>query len=119
MYNFGLICWVGIIVIAIAIFIAEVLCKSQREGPVLIVREEGETILPCTEDRFGGDDTPYTSRSKYEKALSAPYIAGPQGMRGVPGLVGQRLCKKCGKKIRNDRWFCSMKCKRAYLKGRK
>jgi hypothetical protein len=92
MYNFGLICWVGIIVIAIAIFIAEVLCKSKREGPVFIIREEGETIVPCTEDGFGTDLTP-------------------------PKEV--RKCKKCGAKIRNDRWFCSMKCKRAYLKGRK
>lgn len=90
MYNVGLIVWVGIIALAVATFFALQICKSKREGPVLVIREEGETVIPCTEDRLGGDDV-YTE----------PEV---------------RKCKYCGKPIRKDRWFCSLAHKKLYMR---
>lgn len=97
MFNVPLIVWLGYIATAIAVFTLLMLFREKREGTTFIIREEGEVIVPCTEDRLGGDDV-YTGPTKV--------------------AIEQRRCKKCGKKIRNDRWFCSMKCKRAYLKRR-
>ena len=98
MFNVPLIVWVGYIAVAVAVFMLLMIFRDKREGTTFIIREEGEVVVPCTKDGLGDDDS-YT---------------GPTEV-----AIEQRRCKKCGKKIRNDRWFCSMACKRAYLKMKK
>lgn len=85
--------WIGYIALAVVVWLGVLIIRNRSEVKKLEVWEEGETVMPivCFDDL--GDDT------------TAPKV--------------KKLCRKCGKTIRNDRNFCSMKCKKAYLKGRK